>query len=250
MSMNAPIQQHSSISDFVVTHQPLVIGGGIVAVLLLAGLFLNSKNKTMPASSTNGTGPADLSGLQNGNLVYVPTSTNFDTTNIKYGPQVNSNDPNLTSVSGTQNVTGPTTTVNKPIAVVPPVIIKPVIPPVVSPPVSTPPTGSGHRTTPPTPVPVNTRGKALIWDQKHTFVGGETLSSVAAGVTSWLRRYDGMPATVTVTWNDLYAHNTNIINSYAQRYGSPVKSSFGTNDPAGPWNNVFPGETIVTPRWG
>src|SRR5438270_5958084 len=181
------MQSHQSFSDFVSSHQSLVYGGGVVLVLVVAGIFMNSKNKTAPATST-----ADLSGLTGGK-VFVPTSTNFTTENIKYGQF--SNDPNLTTVTNSGNV-NKTTTVTK--------TVNPIPVPVRQPP-------------PPTPVPP-TRGKGLIWDQRYSIHGGETLSSIAAVITRNLRAR-GMSGSMSVTWHDLYGHNTDLINRTAQAHG-------------------------------
>ena len=200
---------HQNFSSFLETHKGIAIGGGVVLLLIVVGIAMKSKQSTLPATST---GTADLSGLSGGKI-YVPTSTSFSTQNIKYGPQINSNDPLLTSVSGTQTVTGPTTTTTT----------NTHIPPRALP--------------PPTPVPVTNKG--LIWDTRRAVLGGETLSSIAAQVTRQLRAA-GMPGSMSVTWNDLYAHNTIIITQYANQHG------FRTDV----WNWIFPGEVITVPRWG
>lgn len=223
------MQAHSGFANFVDTHKPLVIGGGVVAVLLVASHFM-TRNK---APAAPGTGAPDLTGLTNGNLVYVPTQTSFTTENIKYGPQ--SNDPNLTTITGspvtigsnnpkTTTTTTTTSTTNNPPGPKPPVVVPP--------PVS--------RNPPPKPpVPVTT--KRVIWDQRYTIRGGDTLSAIAASYTRTLRGA-GMPGSQLVTWNDLYAHNTATINQWSNSHGNPI--------PGGPWNNIFPGEVITTPRWG
>lgn len=222
----AVMSQHESFSEFVSTHQGLVIGGGLVLILILAGFFMNSKNKTLPVSTATG----DLSGLQNGNLVYVPTSTTFSTQNIRQGAF--SNDPNLTTVTNSPVNSGnpttsttTTTTTNNP-------------PPTHSGPGDHP-DGGGTRQ-PPTPVPPPpTHNKGLIWDQGHTVLGGETLSAIAAAVTRQLRA-QGMPGSMSVSWNDLYAHNQAVVTQYANMHGFR----------ADVWNWIFPGERITVPRWG
>lgn len=226
MSVDPGIMEtHSSFSAWVGEHKGLVIGGSVVAVLILAGLFMNNKTGA-PASSVSG-GPADLSGLHGG-LVYVPTSTSFQTQNIN---EINSNDPNLTSISGTQTITGPTynnptTTINNP-----PPVHHPGPPPVPGP-VREPP--------PPHPQPP-TRGRSLIWDQGHNVAGGETLSGIASSVNRDLHR-QGMPGSMSLTWNDLYGHNKDVVDRNSTQHGNPIGG--------GPWNNIFPGEHIVVPRWG
>lgn len=212
--------QRGSFTGFLETHKGIAIGGGVVLILVLAGIMTRQKTTaTLPASST-----ADLSGLTKG-LVYVPTQTSFSTQNIKYGPQVNSNDPNLTSVSGTQtgvSINKPTTTTTTTTTT------------------NNPPTSTAPHTPPtPIPVPVPQGAKGLIWDTRRTILGGETLSSIAAGQTRYLRT-KGMPGSMIITWNDLYAHNTDVINRTAQAHG------FRTDY----WNWVFPGEVITVPRWG
>jgi hypothetical protein len=227
MSMNdpqentGPVSQRQNFSTFVSTHNGLVIGGGIILLLILAGMFMNSKNKTAPATTAVG----DLSGLTGGK-VYVPTSTNFTTENIKYGPQ--SGDPNLTSITNSpvniQSGNPTTTTINKPTTTTTTTNNNPIIP------TRTPPVG-----TPPPP----THGKGLIWDQRHAILGGETLSGIAASLTRTLRA-QGMPGSMSVTWNDLYGHNQAVVQQYANAHG------FHTDY----WNWIFPGESITTPRWG
>jgi hypothetical protein len=204
------LASHGSFTDFLETHKGIAIGGGVILLLVVAGIMMKQKTTaTLPAGST-----ADLSGLTGGKI-YVPTSTAFTTTNVKYGPQINSNDPLLTSVSGTQTVTGPTTTTT------------------TTDPVHTAP----H--TPPVPIPPPpTKGKGLIWDARYTIRGGETLSSIAASLTRSLRA-TGMPGSMSLTWHDLYGHNTDLINRTAQAHG------FRTDY----YNWIFPGEIITVPRW-
>lgn len=218
MSMDSSgLASHESFSDFLATHKGIAIGGGVILLLIVAGIALRSKNTaTLPASST-----ADLSGLTGGKI-YVPTSTSFSTQNVKYGPQINSNDPFLTNVSGTQTVGGPTTSTTTTTTYPPPGPPTPVPPRVIP---------------PPTPVPISNKG--LIWDTRRTILGGETLSSIAAGQTRYLRT-KGMPGSMIITWNDLYGHNTDLINRTAQQHG--YRSDY--------WNWIFPGEVITVPRWG
>lgn len=142
-------------------------------------------------------------GLQNG-IVYVPTQTSFTTIN-----------------RGNTSTSTTTTTIN------PGPVQAPGPPPIKAP-------------GPPQPKPPVT-GKHLIWDQHHTITGGETLTSIAASLTRSLRAA-GMPGSQSVTWHDLYAHNTGVINETSAAHHNPI--------PGGPWNDVFPGETIVVPRWG
>lgn len=193
------------ITAFIESNPSLALGSGVVLLLLVVGSLL--KKKTMPTTNPNGlAGGGDLSGLQNGNIVYVPTQTTFSTINRNSG--------------NTQTTT--TTTVNPPPVINPPNIFFPPRPPI------------------PQPKPPAT-GKALVWDQRYTIRGGQNLTMVAADVTRRLRAA-GMPGSQSVTWHDLYAHNTSVINETAAAHHNPI--------PGGPWNDIFPGETITVPRWG
>lgn len=200
---------HQNFSSFLETHKGIAIGGGVILLLVVVGIAMRSKQSTLPATST---GTADLSGLSGGK-VYVPTSTAFTTENIKYGAF--SNDPNLVTVTNSGNKTTTTTTTNTE--------TNTHIPPRALP--------------PPTPVPVTNKG--LIWDTRRAVLGGETLSSIASQQTRYLRT-KGMPGSMQVTWNDLYAHNTTLISQQAAAHGH-------TTDV---WNWIFPGETLIVPRWG
>lgn len=200
---------HQNFSTFLETHKGIALGGGVILLLVVVGIAMRSKQSTLPATAT-----ADLSGLSGGKI-YVPTSTSFSTQNIKYGPQINSNDPLLTAVSGSQTITGPTTTTTT-------------YPP-AQPPTRTPP--------PPTPVPITNKG--LIWDTRRVVLGGETLSSIASQQTRYLRT-KGMPGSMSITWNDLMAHNMSVITKYANMHGHMQNVQ--------DW--IFPGETLIVPRWG
>lgn len=212
------------IGSFIQDHPTASIAGGLVLALVVGSYVLS--HKSTPATSTNGpTANGDLSGLKNGNLVYVPTSTSFTTYNK------NSNNSTSTSTSTS------TTTVNPPPVVVSHPIPGPipigVIPhPIIPVPVRSQP--------PPQPKPVAT-AKSLRWDQRYTIRGGQNLGEIAASLTRSLRAA-GMPGSQSVTWHDLYAHNTATINQEAAQRHNPI--------PGGPWNDVFPNETITTPRWG
>jgi hypothetical protein len=74
-----------------------------------------------------------------------------------------------------------------------------------------------------TPISVLQHHGARIWDQRHIIARGETPTSIASGVQSYMRRYQGMPSTVGVSAIDLQAHNV----------GRPFA----------------PGQTWTTPRW-
>lgn len=214
MSVDATqIQSHQNFATFLETHKGIAIGGGVILLLVIAGIMMRSKQKTLPVTATGGA--PDLSGLTGGK-VYVPSQTTFSTQNIKYGPL--SNDPNLTSAT-LRDAFNTTSTSN------------------------VPPSSIGGqpdpRPLPPVPAPPPTAGKGLIWDTRRTVLGGETLSSIAAGQTRYLRS-KGMPGSMMITWHDLYAHNTDVIARAAQAHGY-------TSDV---WNWIFPGEILTVPRWG
>jgi hypothetical protein len=207
----------NSFTDFVQSHKSLVYGGAIVLILVVAGEFMK-KQTGIPVSTQAG----DLSGLSNG-IVYVPTQTSFTTENI--GADF-SNDPNLTSIKTgnitTNSPTSTTTTSTTQRGSKPPGGEKP-------------PT---HK--PPVKPPVHKTAKSLKWEQRYTIRGGETLSSIAASLTRQLRA-QGMPGSMSLTWHDLYSHNTQIINATSAAHHNPI--------PGGPWNDIFPGEMITVPRW-
>jgi hypothetical protein len=186
-------------------HPSLSLAGGVILLVLLVAAV--SRSKSSATTNPNGLSGAP-NGLQNGNLVYVPTQTTFTTIN-----------------KGNTSTSTTTTTVNPgPVASPPP------------PPVANPIKAPG----PPQPNPPAT-GKGLKWDQHHTIAGGETLTSIAASLTRSLRAA-GMPGSQSVTWHDLYSHNTGVINATSAAHHNPI--------PGGPWNDVFPGESIIVPRWG
>lgn len=156
-----------SMSSFIQENPALAVGGGIIGVLLIGGLIMQ---KTSNPSSTP---TSDLSGLKNGNLVYVPTSTSFTTKNIQKGTNIGNTTNTSTSTS--------TSTVTR------------------NPP-------------PPPPSPPPTGGKSLIWNSSATIgssskkVQGQNLTQLAAQVTRNLRA-QGMPGSMSVGWHDLYAHS-------------------------------------------
>jgi hypothetical protein len=240
----------SGMIGWIEAHPDIALAGGAVGVLLIAGSFFKAKT---PATGTSTT--QDLSGLKNG-IVYVPTQTSFTTNNRTQSGVFASNDPALTSVT-TGPVNSPTTTktttttTNTPVPVPQPapgpcragyhyepgsVIVAGSYPiqggtcvPNSTGPIKLPP--------PPGPNPPPTT-KSLKWDQSYTILGGDTLSAIAAKLTTRLRAA-GMPGSMSVTWNDLWAHNTATITKYAQQHG--FKTDY--------WNWIFPGETITVPRW-
>lgn len=249
------------IGEFIAEHPAIAVGG--VVVVLFAGYMLLNKGKTASQPSANtAQGQAtmtDLTGLstdaQGNHVVYVPTTTTFTTNNRITGSNVNSpnsttatssvNAPSATSVTSTPSTTvnAPTTTTVTVSNTVPPTPV-PVPTPAPPPPSTTPSSNTPGRTGTPAPTPQHKGG--LVWDQHYTIRGGDTLSGIAANLTNSLRRA-GMPTSLSVTYNDIYAHNTVTINKYAQQHGTPIKNpAFPT--PAA-INNIFPGEIIVVPRW-
>lgn len=213
MSVDANSLQkpHGNIAQFLETHPQLEIAG-VVLLLVLAGAYF--KNKSTPTTASNAPATA-ASGLTD-NTVYRPTSTTFET--IYKGAYNSDNTTTTTSTTNTATDGGK--------------IITGDTDPHKQPPTHSPP--------PPQPVPRPT-SKSLIWDQRYTIRGGETLSSIASVVTRNCRG-QGMPGSQSVGWHDLYAHNTNTINAESAAHHNPI--------PGGPWNDIFPGETITVPRWG
>ena len=217
----------ASMEDFVSTHKGLVIGGGLVAILVFGGKFLASRST--PASTTGG----DLSGLQNGNLVYVPTQTSFTTEN--QSGIFASNDPTLTSISNTGPVNSPTTTTTT-TQTGRPIILKP---PTSQPPTSQPPVTRQPPPPQPKPQPRPTN-KSIKWNVGYTVAGGDTLSGIASKQTQ-IMRHNGMPGSMSISWHDIYAHNTAKIIATSNAHGNPI--------PGGAWNNIFPGEQLTIPSW-
>lgn len=170
----------------------------------------------------------DLSGLQtdaNGNpIVYVPTSTEFYTDNSIIADQGATIGP-VNSPVATTTINEPTTTTT---ITPPPVVPVPVIPPTQQPPVRMPPVA-------PAP-PVHAGG--LVWDQTTTVLGGQNLTRIASAVTTRVRT-QGAPSSVTITWQDIYAHNQSVIDSTARQHGYQTAL----------YNEIFPGERLVVPRW-
>lgn len=234
------------IADVVDKNPTLVLGGGVVLILLVG--YQLTKKKTPSPAMTNPNGMSgDLSGLvtdgQGGHVVYVPTQTTFSTTNQNQQGVFASNDPSLTTITGPIG----TTTTNPPsiIASPPTVVTGPPGPQgnpgKQGPPGPPPNAGPPHKQPPPPIVAPPTRGKNLYWDQRYSVSRGETLSSIALNRTRWLRNNKGFPGSMSISWNDLYAHNTAVINATSAAHHNPI--------PGGPWNDVFPGENIVIPDW-
>lgn len=63
------------------------------------------------------------------------------------------------------------------------------------------------------------------WSSTYTIKSGDTLSGIAARFHT--------------SWQQLYSKNKNIIDALSREHGNPI--------PGGPWNNIFPGETIHIP---
>lgn len=236
MAANSPSEP--TFTEWVKGHAGIVIGFGIVAVLLLASQFMKKGSTSTSSTGTTTGTQQDLSGLatnaQGQAIVYVPTQTQFTTVNrVGAGATVNS-PTTTTSNQTTVNTSAPTQVVNAG--------------PVTSTePAPHPVTGStsppAHSTPPPPPV---THKGGLVWDQSYVIKGGDTLSGIASAITGKLRA-SGMPSTVSVTYNDIYSHNTSTINTYAAKHGTPIKNpAFAT--PAA-INNIFPGESLTVPRW-
>jgi hypothetical protein len=203
--------------SFLEENPTLSIGGAIVAVLLLGSTLLR-KQSSVP-NSVNGLG--DTSGLatdQYGNkLVYIPTSTDFTTYNSDSGNITGSNNP---------------VTINNPVGI--PTGIFPHRPPGPKPPPPHIPP-PGHKPPPPGPKPAG----HLQWGARYTVKRGDSLSSIANGSTSYMRRFQHAPSSVRVTANDLYAHNKSVIDSTAKSH------KYNGN----PMNFVVQGEVILLPSW-
>lgn len=85
----------------------------------------------------------------------------------------------------------------------------------------TPRTDPGTPGTPPTPQQPLPSG----WNCTYTVRGGDTLSGIASQYGT--------------SWQDVYSHNKETIDSVAAQRGNPI--------PGGPQNNIFPGEVIHVP---
>ena len=222
----------------------LLLGAG---AFVGAWLLFGRKNKANPTGST-----AQLPGMSsqpglNGQPVieYVPTTgdsytninTNYQTDSGNVTNTINSNDnnrppippifwhppvrppilpPQPSPVPGGQPGNPPP--VSPPQPVNPPPILPPPVQPPVRPPV--PPPGPPQPPIHPgPPVPAHPY-------TSYTIKWGDTLSAIAK------RNH--------TTWQILYNANKGTIDSWASKHHSPI--------PGGPWNNIFPGETINVPR--
>lgn len=242
-----------SFFTFLEAH-PTVAVGAVLGILIVGGMLISKKQQ---ASTTPNADTSGLPGLTNGNIVYVPTSTNFTTVNrgSNFGNTTNNvskasdggiiqnavGTPSSNTGTSSNTTTSPQGTIQQAVQRITQQTVSSG---------STTQTNSSVQTNvntvpgkappPPQPKPPQT-SKGLIWDQRHTITGGETLSGIAASLTRSLRAA-GMPGSMSVGWPDLYAHNTAVINATAAAHHNPI--------PGGPWNDIFPGEVITVPRWG
>jgi hypothetical protein len=227
-----------------------VSGSNVGALINSPGSYNNGINPLTGLPYTDNSGLINpLTGQQ---IAYVPTGTSFTTNNV--GAELNGQQGAVT-VNATNSITSssPTTVTNSqsrtrqrhvapapPIAPATPVVNNPAPTPpaaIVSPPAPAPPAS-------PTPVsaaPVTPPAQyAIVWNYPYTVKGGDTLSGIAANITS-AAHTAGMPSSQSITWQDIYNHNTNVINSTATAHGNPI--------PGGPWNNIFPGEQLQLATW-
>ena len=213
-----------AIMDWIEEHPIVLIAGGIAIVLFVVPKVLKlgqTSNGTTPTNSMLGSSNDAGTGTS-----YIPTQTIFTTVNKYTGSNVNSPNSATSSVSAPSatTVTAPSansTTVTVPVSVTSNTPVTVNTPPRMGTPAPNPPTG-GH----------------LQWDQNYTIHSGDTLTGVAAKLTSSLRS-SGMPGNVSVTYADIFAHNTAIITTTAAKHG--IKSGFA--------NWIYPGEIITVPRW-
>jgi hypothetical protein len=224
--------------SFIKEHPTLMIGGGIVAVLLVGAAYFNKQKAGASA------GQQDLSGLgtdgAGGRLVYVPTSTNFTTENV--GADF-SNNPMLESIVTGAITTNSQITKSTASSVVtnnPPVVrdVPPTPPPAVPPPVVQMPTGGTPPVKAPPPPPPPKKG--IVWNYPYTIRGGDTLSAIANNITN-AARAAGAPSNTVITWQMIYDYNKGTIDRWSNDRGNPI--------PGGPWNNIFPGEQIWLATW-
>lgn len=240
------MEENGGFLGFIKMHPELMLGFGVVAVLIVISMV---KKQGSTASSS----PQDLSGLSKNSqgqpVVYVPTSTNFTTENVG---AVFSNDPSLNSVTTGAITTNSTISGNKSVAPVPVTLAKPVVNNTSPSSVSTSNTSTstnanstgGTQTGGVTPVkspPVTPPpSKGIKWNYPYTVKSGDTLSGIANNVSN-AARSAGAPSNTTITYMQIYNYNKSTIDSTSNAHGNPI--------PGGPWNNIFPGETIWLPTW-
>lgn len=242
---------------------------GLIAGLILVGVFVIWKLLMKPVgqSGTTGTGQTGTTDANGNPLVeYIPTSTtDVGSLNYNYaaqgdaqqviplgtppgssqtvvvgGPGSSGQVGPVTGGPGGGNTVGSGNTVTQtgnndktgpvggplppqplPHPVPPP---QPPPPPPVSPPPSNPPPPPPPHGPPPPPPPRYT---------SYTIVHGDTLSAIAA-------RYH-------TTAMALYDANKATIDSWAQRYGYPVKHNPAWGNYPAAMDNIFPGETLQIP---
>lgn len=225
----------------------LIVGGIAIFFLVIPQVLKLGQQATGTSSQLAGTSNntnADLSGLTTSAggtpIAYVPTQTIFSTTNITKGSTVNSpNSVNAPSATTVTSQAPSSVNVTTPVSITNPVTLVPSPVPVAKPPTPSAPPRNG------TPTPVsNPKTGHLQWDQNYSIKHGDTLSAIAAHLTQRLRSA-GMPTSMSVTYNDIYAHNMAVINAASAKHGTPIK---GYATPA-QLNNIFPGEVITLPRW-
>ena len=225
----------ANVGEWVSEH-PQVAVGGVVVVLFIGYMLIKKNQTTQPTTNTaTGTGStADLSGLttdSSGNkVVYVPTQTNFITRNNTVGSNVNS--PN--STTATSSVSAPAATS---VSAAAPVASSTSVTNTVNTVTNTT-TNTNVPTRVPTPQPPMTHKGALVWDQRYVVKSGDNLSYIASRLTSMLRQ-QGLPGSLSVSYNDIYGHNQSVINGMALQHGVRANQI----------NYVYPGEGLVVPRW-
>lgn len=179
---------NSQMGDFITNHRGLVIGGGLLLVLVIAGKYMSGKSSSTANGSLTSFGDtSNLGGIKNG-LVYVPTSTTFETIN----QGAFSNDPNLKTVTNSGNTTSTSTTTTN--------------------------NDQDGRRRPPGPNPPPTGGKSLKWDQRYTVVGRQTLQYIASVYTRKCR-VEGMPTSMSISYLDIWHHNEAVIERHARMHG-------------------------------
>ena len=231
----------------------LLIGAG---VFFVAYLVIGRKNQGATTSSGTLAGQSTQNGANGQPVVeYVPTSGDtYSNTNIDYN---SNNIANTGTDSGVGTINNPLPPQPVPpvspggtgISVSPGGSVGPIppqpgpgghpIPPqpgtVPPPPPANLPPSPSHGPIPPQPGPGSHPPRPPIGPippqptyKTYTVKAGDTLAAIAAGVGT--------------TWQNLYNINKATVDQQAAAHGSPVAG--------GPWNNIFPGETIQVPLGG
>lgn len=199
-------------------------------LLLGAGVFVGGyllfgrKNKPKTPASTTTSGPVDINGNPQPVVEYVPT-TGDSYTNVNYSTDSNNVTNSSTSNSNNSTNTNTTTTTNPPPIIIPPMPpTRPPLPPIPipHPPIPGPPPPPPPAK-PPTPIPTPQPPRPAT--HSYTVVRGDTLSGIASRNNT--------------TWQVLYNLNKGVIDSTSAAHGNPI--------PGGPWNNIFPGESLQLP---